>query len=59
MADDVDRAQEHIEREEAARKPQPYRLPAGQPGECDMCGEVSGRLIEGVCAPCRDRWRIK
>lgn len=59
MADEVDRAQEHIEREEAARKPAPYRLPPGVPGECDMCGETSGRLIEGVCAPCRDRWRIK
>lgn len=26
----------------------------GKPGECDDCGEWTGRLIEGICAPCRD-----
>jgi hypothetical protein len=59
MADDVDRTQEQMERDEEARRPRPYRLPPGHPGECDLCGEVSGRLIEGVCAPCRDRWKIR
>ena len=23
--------------------------------DCDLCGEWSGRLIAGSCAPCRDR----
>lgn len=30
-------------------------IPPGTRGDCDECGEWSGRLIEGVCAPCRDR----
>lgn len=30
-------------------------LPKGTPGDCDLCGEWSGRLIKGACAPCRDR----
>ena len=31
------------------------KIPAGRPGECDLCGEWSGRLVAGVCAPCRDK----
>lgn len=38
-----------------ARKP----LAVGVPGDCDLCGEWSGRLVDGCCAPCRDRYRIK
>jgi hypothetical protein len=30
-------------------------MPVGRPGECDLCGEWSGRLVNGACAPCRDR----
>ncbi|SCX93331.1 hypothetical protein SAMN05216420_101375 [Nitrosospira sp. Nl5] len=30
-------------------------IPVGKPGDCMDCGEWSGRLVEGVCAPCRDR----
>lgn len=48
MTDAVVRAQ----REKAAA------IPAGKPGECDMCGEWSGRLVNGVCAPCRDKYRL-
>ncbi|MCH9838645.1 conjugal transfer protein TraR [bacterium] len=29
-------------------------MPVGRPGDCDLCGEWSGRLVEGACAPCRD-----
>lgn len=59
MADDIDRAQarEQADRESAIRaaaKP----LPAGKPGPCDLCGEESMRLIEGACAPCRDRYGL-
>ena len=53
--DDADRAEREIERSlkmavQAARGD----IPPGKQGECDMCGEWSGRLIEGLCAPCRD-----
>ena len=30
-------------------------IPKGRPGDCDLCGEWSSRLVSGVCAPCRDR----
>ena len=50
------------EREEAqlaeAIKQNRHDLPPGKPGECEMCGEWSGRLIFGVCAPCRERYRL-
>jgi hypothetical protein len=60
--DDADRAgiDEDMQEEVKARRraEQPYQLPAGEPGECDRCGEWSGRLINGACAPCRDRYRL-
>lgn len=34
------------------------QIPQGNPGECDLCGEHSGRLIDGACSPCRDRYRL-
>lgn len=30
----------------------------GVPGDCQTCGEWSGRLINGMCAPCMDKYRI-
>lgn len=33
-------------------------MPAGKPGECDLCGEWSARLVRGACAPCRDRFKL-
>lgn len=30
----------------------------GNPGECDKCGENMPRLVDGICCPCRDRYRI-
>lgn len=30
-------------------------IPAGEPGDCDFCGEWTGRLVRGACAPCRDK----
>lgn len=32
-------------------------MPAGNPGECDGCGEWSGRLVDGYCCPCRDKYK--
>ncbi len=55
MADAADFAtvleRQHLERSlAAARQP----VPAGEPGECEDCGDDSPRLIDGRCAPCRD-----
>lgn len=31
-------------------------IPPGNPGECDGCSELYGRLVDGYCSPCRDRY---
>jgi hypothetical protein len=59
MSDDADRAEELIEIATAdairnASKP----LVPGYQGECELCGEWSGRLVNGACAPCRDRRKL-
>jgi hypothetical protein len=60
--DDADRAQLDAEALENAiakrRAKSPYKMPEGVPGECDFCGEMSKRLINNFCAPCRDRYRL-
>lgn len=59
MPDAADRADLLIENtvhdalEDVRRKA--AAMPPGKPGDCDYCGEWSGRLIDGLCAPCRDR----
>lgn len=58
--DDADRAQEQIEREEASRFVMAalgYRvvLSPGISGDCEECGEASIRLVDGLCARCRDQ----
>jgi len=58
--DDADRAQEQIEREEASRfvmAARGYRveLAPGVSGYCEECGEASIRLVDGLCARCRDQ----
>ena len=30
-------------------------IPAGEPGECEECGEESQRLVDRLCARCRER----
>lgn len=62
MADDADRAQVVTEAAlsdavEKARKA--ATMPAGVAGDCDLCGEWSGRLVEGACAPCRDHYGLR
>lgn len=56
MADIIDDAQVltdmHLRHSIAAAR-QPFI--AGEPGECDVCGRDSPRLVKGECAPCRDR----
>ena len=59
MADIADDAQTYIEAElEASIRACRGDIPPGQPGECELCGEWSGRLINGACAPCRDKYGI-
>jgi hypothetical protein len=61
MADEIDQANAIAEADTdraiaAARRG--ADIPAGEPGACDLCGEWSGRLVRGACAPCRDRYRL-
>lgn len=57
--DDIDRAQMRALNDTAAAIAQAARdIPPGEPGECDLCGEWSGRLIGGACAPCRDKHKL-
>lgn len=62
MPDEIDDAQQR-EQEDTARaikaaRETAHRIPVGEPGDCDFCGEWSGRLVVGACAPCRDKWRL-
>jgi RNA polymerase-binding transcription factor DksA len=55
MSDDVDRANDLAAADlargiAAARAP----IPAGEPGECEDCGEEMPRLVNGRCGYCRD-----
>ena len=62
MADEADISQVSIEILEAsgvaAVRERAAKIPVGVPGECDLCGEWSGRLVRGVCAPCRDKHKL-
>lgn len=51
-----DRAQQIIDAAIAASRGE---IKPGVAGECDLCGEWSGRLIEGACAPCRDKYHLR
>lgn len=54
--DDLDEAQVRIERriEEGIARARAVPIPKGEPGECDLCGTYSPRLVLGACARCRD-----
>lgn len=62
MADEADISQVRTEileaSEIAAVRERAAKIPAGVPGECDLCGEWSGRLVKGVCAPCCDKHKL-
>lgn len=62
MADEADKTADLMEVEEAANIAEICRkaaaIPKGVPGICDLCGEDMPRLINGVCAPCRDRHKL-
>ena len=62
MADDADKAQvvsdDALEKAIGKARSRATIAP-GVPGDCDLCGEWSGRLIEGACAPCRDHYGLR
>jgi len=59
MPDLADIAAEREEQErQAAIRAARGEIPQGRPGECDLCGEHSERLVGGACAPCRDRYGL-
>lgn len=60
--DDVDLAQYQEEqagaRALAWQRHQARLIQPGSPGDCELCGEWSARLVGGACAPCRDRYKL-
>jgi hypothetical protein len=60
MADEVDVANEQVQnafdRKLAEILSRP--MPEGTQGDCDLCGEWSSRLVDGACAPCRDKYKL-
>lgn len=59
MADIIDTANDRAEQERessvAQARERAALIPVGESGDCELCGEWSGRLVRGVCAPCRDQ----
>ena len=61
MTDEVDISNDNIQHDIERRVEEVRRnaeLPPGEPGDCERCGEWSERLVNGVCAPCRDRFKL-
>ena len=61
MTDEGDTSNDNIQLDIERRVEEVRRnaeLPPGEPGDCERCGEWSGRLVNGVCAPCRDRFKL-
>lgn len=57
--DEIDRAQEREQQDrDRAIAAAAHDLAPGHPGDCDLCGEHSMRLVEGACAPCRDKYHL-
>lgn len=57
MADDIDRAATITqELTELAIRNTASDIAPGVPGDCETCGEYSTRLIQAMCAPCRDKY---
>jgi RNA polymerase-binding transcription factor DksA len=62
MADEVDKTEVRVslllEADLAQIRNRAQAMPKGEPGECVLCGEESPRLVKGVCAPCRDKYKL-
>lgn len=63
MADEIDISNDRIEaelsNEQARIRAEAAKFDPGKPGDCELCGEWSRRLVKGVCAPCRDKWGLE
>jgi len=61
--DEADKADRLIQLREsdalAAARKAVSEMPKGEPGECELCGEWSERLVCSACARCRDRYKLK
>ncbi len=61
MSDIVDQTNERNERMDEANlalvRARAEIVP-GAAGECDLCGEWSGRIVRNACAPCRDARKL-
>jgi hypothetical protein len=57
--DEIDLAQERdqMATDDAIRRAS-KEIPPGKPGDCDLCGEWTARLVNGTCARCRDKWKL-
>lgn len=53
-----DREQQDTANALAAVRTAAAKIPEGTKGDCDLCGEFTMRLVEGACAPCRDKYRL-
>lgn len=62
MADEIDKGceREQMDRDLALQsiRREAAAIPPGTSGECDLCGEHSMRLVDGACAPCRDKYKL-
>ena len=59
MPDEADLGNEQAEHNLAqALAAIPREIPPGEPGECSLCELFSPRLVGGVCAPCRDLYKL-
>lgn len=60
--DDIDKAtdlaQVGVDAALKRHREEVLKMPKGEPGDCDLCGEWSGRLVGGACAPCRDKHNL-
>ena len=58
IMDEIDQANERAEiendRQIAAIRAAAAEIPEERPGECESCGLESKRLVNDLCAPCRD-----
>ena len=62
MSDDVDIASDRTQLAIDAKVKQisdAAKLDPGVEGDCDLCGQWTSRLIDGACASCRDRYKLK
>lgn len=62
MPDEIDHQLERDEVLEAANlqavRDRAAKIPVGHPGICHLCGEHSQRLVNEVCARCRDKHKL-